>query len=299
MELGGKQAEEEEEEEEEQEEQEVEATEERRSVEGANHENVEDEESIIDPHTAEGYRCLPPQSELTSYAVDDTSVQDTTSEKAPIVSIMSAETVSVETGRGSDTTGTATGTQNHRSCTESVSLCPPAPRRQGTITSLFSRCREKLSLEAAPAKSCLEQRRQEASPLEAGKLPQASPLVQFGSVSGEREGARQLVSQRQPQTPLTMPKLSSVDEFLLEGGGDEVMLEVREMTPLEQFQQKVIQQISYSQQQLVKMEEKEEEDEREAGKGEASSSQLIPDDTILKLKDKPGEWVGERVSVSE
>ena len=170
---------------------------------------------------------------------------------------------------------TTSAPQERRSKSRSRSPHRLPQPRQGTITSLFTRQLKKAALE--------------------------KPAVGSAASAGTDEALETPPSKPPPPAPT----LSSVDEFLL-AGEDEVTfgVEVRELTPLERFQQKVIEQMSCSQRQsggvgregMVTGEEGTGEGEkvveREGGekvKNVSSPSQLIPENTILKLKDKPGE----------
>lgn len=175
-----------------------------------------------------------------------------------------------------DTEATGSTPQERRSKSRSRSPNRPPQHRQGTITSLFTRQLRKAALEKPAVTSAAVARTDEAL-----ELPPSRPAP-------------------------PAPTLSSVDEFLL-AGEDEVTfgVKVRELTPLEKFQQKVIEQMSSSQQQsggvggegMVTREEQTGEGESvvegEGGekvrKNTSGPSQLIPENTILKLKDKPGE----------
>lgn len=96
-----------------------------------------------------------------------------------------------------------------------------------------------------------------------------------------------------PDIPIPAPKLSSAQDFLLIEASD--ANETVELTPLEEFQQKALQQMTSSQLSKGKGEMgggREGEGEEEVSKEmEVTFKPLIPEDVISKLKDKPGEVI--------
>ena len=165
---------------------------------------------------------------------------------------------------------------------KSPTLPPPAPQKQRSLASLFAKQLKKTA------------------------QSQQAPTATMSTSNTEQLTQSRTVLLNIPSSLPPAPKLSSVEDFILNEANDLAgsVVEGRELTPLERFQQKLMQQMTPSQPpnerekgggrvSVVMVEGGEEEvGEEEGGKmgeSEVTPKPLISDDVILKLKDKPGE----------